>query len=356
MKQLFVILIFLLSALLIFSCASKREEAGGEREKDSDRVSDLPTAVNVMTLENSVFYHDLIANGIISSARIADLRFQTSEIIQHIYVKNGDKVAKGQKIAELDRFKLQNSLLQAKDNLERAALELQDVLIGQGYVLRDSAAIPAEVMSIAKIKSNYGQSLINCQNAEYQYDNAVLYAPFDGVIANLFIKENNMGNASETFCSVIDNSATEAVFYILESEIMLVRQGNLALVSPYAISNFSVEGKVSEINPIVDKNGMVRVKATLKNTGGMPDGMNVKVLIRQQLDRQLVIPKTALVLRTNKKVVFTVKNGIACWNYVSTGPENSTGYVVTEGLQAGDSVIYDGNINLAHESPISITR
>ncbi|MPM70358.1 hypothetical protein SDC9_117313 [bioreactor metagenome] len=53
-------------------------------------------------------------------------------------------------------------------------------------------------------------------------------------------------------------------------------------------------------------------------------------------------------------MVFTFKNGKAYWNYVSTGLENSSGYVVTEGLQAGDSVIYDGNINLAHESQVMI--
>jgi hypothetical protein len=74
------------------------------------------------------------------------------------------------------------------------------------------------------------------------------------------------------------------------------------------------------------------------------------------VDRQLVIPKEALVLRTNKKVVFTLKNERAQWVYVETGLENSGGYVVTAGLAAGDSVIYEGNINLAHESPVRVKR
>ena len=82
--------------------------------------------------------------------------------------------------------------------------------------------------------------------------------------------------------------------------------------------------------------------------------MNVKVLLQRTLDKQLAIPKTALVLRTNRQVVFTLNNGKAYWNYVSTGLENSTSFVITEGLQEGDTIIYDGNINLAHDTPVEV--
>jgi multidrug efflux pump subunit AcrA (membrane-fusion protein) len=110
-----------------------------------------------------------------------------------------------------------------------------------------------------------------------------------------------------------------------------------------------------EINPSIDKNGMVQVKALINNPKNqLYDGMNVKIYLQRSLGKQLVIPKEALVLRSNKKVVFTLKNGYAQWVYVQTGLENSGGYVVTEGLSEGDSVIYEGNINLAHETPVKL--
>jgi len=84
------------------------------------------------------------------------------------------------------------------------------------------------------------------------------------------------------------------------------------------------------------------------------DGMNVKIRVQRSLGKRLVIPKTALVLRTNKKVVFTLKDGKAQWVYVQTGLENSSGYEVTYGLVAGDTVIYEGNMNLAHETPVKV--
>ncbi len=337
---------------ILLSCSSKKEESE-ELSENPEIIDDKPAEVKAMLLEPSDFSHELISNGTISAMRRADLRFQANEMISRIYVKNGDQVSQGQKIAELDQFKLKSNLEQSKDAFERSKLDLQDVLIGQGYTLKDSAKIPEEVMKIAKVKSNYDQSRINYQVAEYNLKNASLYAPFDGVIANLFSKEHNQPSGAEPFCSVIDNQYPEVTFSILENELALVQRNDRVMLTPFSIGNYTTEGYITEINPAIDKNGMVRVKATLNNKSGkLYDGMNVKIRVQRLLKNQLVIPKTALVLRTNKQVIFTLKGGKAVWNYVQTGAENSDSYVITEGLHPGDSVIYEGNLNLAHEAAI----
>ncbi|MDR0542558.1 MAG: efflux RND transporter periplasmic adaptor subunit [Dysgonamonadaceae bacterium] len=345
--------ILCVNCLLFLACSSGKKTT--EEESVSTVLPDEITEVRALRLDYADFQHELIANGTVSARNKADLRFQTSEIIASIHVKNGDRVAKGQKIAMLDPFKLKNTLLQAKDNLERARLDLQDVLIGQGYSLGDSSRIPQEVMQIAKVKSNYDQSANQYALAEYNLQHAVLYAPFDGVVANLFAKVYNLPDASQPFCTIIDNAHPEIEFKVLESELAFLRMGDKIRVSPFSINDYSGEGQVTSINPTVDKNGMVMVKAPVNNPQNrLYDGMNVKIRLQRSLGRQLVIPKEALVLRTNKKVVFTLKNGLAQWVYVETGHENSIGYVVTEGLAAGDSVIYEGNINLAHGSPVKV--
>ncbi len=340
--------------MLLLSCGKKEKDALDET-KVSTVLPEEDNEVSVMRLEYTDFQHELIANGTVSSQNKADLKFQTPENIAAIYVKNGDRVSKGQKIAMLDQFKLQNTLAQAKDNLERARLELQDVLIGQGYAVGDTTKVPKEVLKLARVKSNYDQSEIHYNLAEYNLKNSVLYAPFDGVVANLFTKVHNIPNGSEPFCTIVDNGRPEADFMVLESELPVIRIGDKVQVSSFSVNDYSAEGRVSEINPAIDKNGMVRVKATISNPGNrLFEGMNIKVKLQRSLGKQLVVPKEALVLRTNKKVVFTYKDGIAMWVYVHTGLENSTGYVITDGLVEGDSVIYEGNINLAHETPVKI--
>jgi hypothetical protein len=105
---------------------------------------------------------------------------------------------------------------------------------------------------------------------------------------------------------------------------------------------------------VVDKNGMVRVKATLDNKdNAFAEGMNAKVRVQRLLGQRLVIPKSALLSRSNRQVVFTYKDGMALWVYVETAQENSDSHVVVSGLKAGDEVIHEGNFNLAHETPVA---
>jgi len=60
-----------------------------------------------------------------------------------------------------------------------------------------------------------------------------------------------------------------------------------------------------------------------------------------------------VVLRQGKEVVFTYEDGKALWNYVKTGLENSSRYTIESGLEPGMEVIVSGNLNLAHETPVT---
>jgi multidrug efflux pump subunit AcrA (membrane-fusion protein) len=107
---------------------------------------------------------------------------------------------------------------------------------------------------------------------------------------------------------------------------------------------------------------MVQVKATVQDKGKLFEGMNVKVSIHRSLDKQLVIPKSAVVLRSGKQVVFKLDQTKtkASWVYVHTHLENSDSYTIMnseeDGLKEGDIIITNGNINLAHEAPVKIVE
>lgn len=348
--QLFAILI--LAGMM--ACSGDKKEADNKEESVETVLPDEANEVTVMTLQSTDFNHELVSNGKLSARRFVDLKFESAEPVAAIYVKNGDRVTKGQKLAELSTFRLANKLAQSRNSLENAKLELQDVLIGQGYKLEDSTKVPAATMKLVKVKSGYDQSLAQFQLAEYEYKNAVLTAPFDGVVANLFAKEYNTASTAEKFCSIIDSRSLEAAFTVLESELPLIKSGDRVEVAPFALADVQTEGRISEINPLVDENGMVQVKAAVSDKGKLFEGMNVRVSIHRSLGKQLVVPKEAVVLRSGKQVVFTLTDGKAYWNYVHTGLENADSYTVVDGLKDGDIVITSGNINLAHEAPVKV--
>jgi len=355
MKKHSHILVFLVVMIVFAACSSKPKEQKEEQVK-TKLVEEL-TQVKALKLVKTAFAREILANGTVAAVRKADLYFQTNEVVTKIFVRNGDRVVKGQKIASLDLFKLNNSLQQASDNLEKSILELQNVLIGQGYSIKDSLKVPKEVMRIAKTRSNYIQNNIQYKMSVYNLKNAVIYAPFNGVVANLFSKEHNQSINSQAFCTIMDIASPEVIFQVLENELPMISSGDKVLISPFSVADYNVQGLINEINPSVDKNGMVRVKASVQSASNkLFDGMNVNVRVQKKMPNQLVIPKKALVLRTNRQVVFTLRNGKSMWNYVKTGLENATGFIVTEGLTEGDSVIYEGNINLAHEAPVSVLK
>ena len=346
-------------ALFILLCMAGCGEKKQEYSEKEGVETVLPASVNevtVMTLKKSAFNHELVSNGKVKAQEYVDLRFRTTtEPLAKVYVKNGDRVVKGQKIAELNLFTLENKLAQAKNTLDQSVLEMQDVLIGQGYAPDNLDDVPEDVMRLAKVKSGYEQSKANYGLAQYDLEQATLTAPFDGVVANLFDKQYNLPDASKPFCRIISTSDMNVEFTVLESELPLIKRGDKVDVTPYAATASPCKGSVTEINPLVDENGMVSIRARVDGGNRLFDGMNVRVNVKRSVPEQLVIPKTAVVLRSGKQVVFTLKDGKAMWNYVQTGLENMTEYTVSgDGMEEGAQVITSGNVNLAHETPVKV--
>ena len=83
--------------------------------------------------------------------------------------------------------------------------------------------------------------------------------------------------------------------------------------------------------------------------------MNVRISVFRSYGKHWAVPKTSVVLRTGKQVVFAYKNGTAAWHYVETGYENSTHYTITSPtLQEGDEVIFSGNEHLADGTNVKL--
>ena len=345
-------------ALVILTACSGTDSNNKEKEGVETVLPQQVNEVTVMKLAKGNFNHELVSNGKIVAKEYADLYFRTSEVVAKVYVKNGMYVRKGQKLAELDLFKLNNTLTQNKNALAQANLEMQDVLIGQGYAPDNLSAVPAEKLELAKVKSGYERAKAQYEASLYDVEQATLIAPFDGVVANLFDKQYNMPKSGEPFCRIIRTSAMEVDFTVLESELPLIKVGDQVEVTPYATAVGTRTGNVSEINPLVDENGMVRVKAQVNGGEKLFDGMNVRISVKRSVPDQMVVPRTAIVLRAGKQVIFTVKDSIAMWNYVQTGLENLSEYTLgkweASGLQEGMTVITTGNVNLAHETPVKI--
>ena len=224
--------------------------------------------------------YSLTASGKVKAANYTDLYFRSQEQIAHVYVKNGARVNKGQKLADLAMYTFQSNLRQAEIAIEQALLEFQDVLIGQGYPHDRMDAVPADVMKLARVKSGYEQAELQKEKALREIENATLVAPFDGVVANLTAQPYHMASGSVPFCRIIQINNMEVEFQVLENELHLVKMGQKVEIVPHASTVGVQLGEICSMNPLVDEKGMIQVRARVKGNVGLMEGMNVSVQIQ----------------------------------------------------------------------------
>ena len=346
-------------ALLALSC-------GGRASDDMKDGKAVPqpelNEVEVMVLERTDFAHQLLSNGKLVSSRKASLSFGTSGVVSALNVGNGASVRKGDVIAELDRSELRLSLESAQIAMQKAELDLYDVLAGQGYAAKDTLDVPADVLAMAKMRSGFSSARNSLERARREYEGAVLKAPFAGKIADVAAKRYETA-PSGAFCTLIDDGSFDVDFPVLESEYAFISKGLPVKVSPYADPAKVLVGQVTEVNPVVDRNGQVYVTARVRNDGSLLDGMNVKVTVERLMPGQLVVPRSAVVIRDNLDVLFTyTPDGKAHWTYVNILMSNGDSHVVTANtdraasLKEGDSVIISGNLNLADGSNVQLKK
>ena len=356
-SNLKITLVFVLLCALISCSSSKSKEADNAEKRQYTRQQN---PVSVMILQKSPFLKELVNNGKLVAIRKSELQFRVGEQLEKMTVKNGDQVKAGQVIAELNSFVYKQQLSNAQIQLKKARLEMQNVLIGQGYNSMDSTKIPKNIYDMSMVKSGYSEALQSLETAKFNLESTRLVAPFDGKVANIEHKRFDRIGAGTTFCSLIDDSEFEAEFRMVEGESGDIRMNDEVQLIPFSDQTI-FKGQISEINPVIDENGLILVKARVKNTGGLMDGMNVKVMVQREIPDQLVVPKSAVLLRDNQEVLFKcTKDSIAFWTYIQTIAENTTSYSVIAHpdkgaiLQAGDTVIISGNLNLAHESRVIV--
>ena len=266
--------------LVMTSCSTNSQQATTSQEPVTTPVDVQEEVVSEVKPEvKELPSNSLTATGKVKAANYTDLYFRSQEQIAHVYVKNGARVGKGQKIADLEVFALNSQLRQAEISLEQAKLELQDILIGQGYAPDHLDKVPADMMKLAKVKSGYEQADLQKENALREMENATLVAPFDGVIANLTAKPHHMASSSEPFCRIIQTSNMEVEFQVLENELHLIKMGQKVEIVPQATTVGVQQGEICSMNPLVNEKGLIQVRARVKGNVGLMEGMNVTVRI-----------------------------------------------------------------------------
>lgn len=349
MKNLLLVL-FSLSVL-----AGCKNQAAEQKEFGRMNRFEDQNIVVTETAHRGTFYREFESNGKLEAVRRAILQYELDEEIMTVDIRNGQRVEKEQTLSTLDGTNQRYSYDKACRMVEKNLLELENTLIGMGYQIQDTLTVPIHLMKVALIRSGYNEALSEKQMAQSNLKKIAVTAPFTGIVAGLKAKPFNRSGQYKEFCTLIDDSSFEVEFPVLESEAVKLSAGMTVAVIPYAFDGDTISGFLSAINPAVSESGMVLATALVQNkTGKLTDGMNAKVIVREAVPNQLIIPKSAVTLRQERKVVFVCKNDTANWRYVTVGEENAH-YCTIRGneIRPGEEVVVDGNFNLSHLAPVT---
>ncbi|MDX9942785.1 MAG: efflux RND transporter periplasmic adaptor subunit [Bacteroidales bacterium] len=350
--------LFIFSSLF-FSC---RNSSGGEGETErvTEVVSEFVTAVEVTIIEPSTFTLELISNGKLRARRKSRIAYPFGEELVGLMVQNGQQVKAGQGLAQLSSENLERRLEQARLRFARVSIEMEDLLLGRGYTLNDSLAVPSEIWQMASITSGYSEASSELRHLHEDLEKTLVKAPYAGAVAGITVQAFERVNPGEVFCTLIDNSAFLAEFPVMENELPWIAPGLKVEIEPFGMPGIIRQGEVLAVNPMVDEHGRVQVTALISPAGDLLDGMNVRVKVKREVPKQLVVPRQAVLYRDNLEVLFKYAGGRAEWTYVNIIHQNSSHFSVmanpdrVASLQPGDTVIVSGNMNLAHGSLVKI--
>ncbi|MCQ2360248.1 MAG: efflux RND transporter periplasmic adaptor subunit [Paludibacteraceae bacterium] len=324
------ITLLLLVATMLTGC-------GNLRQKKRNLPDSVPVTAVVVS-NGSTEYSAYTYSGYLAESYSSLLSFQTGGKLIKVYVSEGSKVKKGDKLAEIDSTQSVNALKSAEATLAQA----QD-----GYdrlkMVYDSGSI-SEVKWI-EMETKLEQAKSMAQGARKNLDDCTLTAPFNGIITSRTMEVGSHVLPSNAFIKIINTDSMLVVVDVPENDISAINEGQCAKIQVLALNNRQLWGKI--VNKNVDANQIshtYQVKIAVPNTdGNLMAGMVCKASIETAKDEtNIIIPYQAVQLMPDGRYVWCIVDGKSVRKKVETKGFANNGVIITQGLEPGDSVIVEG--------------
>ncbi len=280
-----------------------------------------------------------------------DLSFETSGKITKIYFQEGTLVKKGDLLAKVNDEPLQAELKKLQAQLPLA----NDRVFRQKSLLeRDAVSLEAYeqvTTDLEKLKADL--ELIKSRISQTE-----LRAPFDGVIGLRLVSEGTYASPTTVIARLTKISPLKLEFSINERQANQIRPG-----IPVA---FRIQGDLNEYNATVYamesaidmRTRTLKVRASYPNAGGkLKPGISAAISIRmKQIDNTLTVPNQAVIAEMGRDIVYIYKDGIARQVALSKGIRTESQLQVLKGLDAGDTLIVTGIMQLRDGMPVKIDK
>lgn len=290
--------------------------------------------------------------------------------ITRIYVQAGDRVAKGQLLAELETSSIRLQLKQAEAGVAVAEASYADALRNKERMDRLIKENAVSEMQREKIQLAFDAAAAQLEQAragldlaQHALDVSLMTAPFAGVIASKNAEVGDVINpmmggfgagGAGGVLTLMDYSRIKIVVAVSSQDIARVRKGQEAVLQVASLPGREFRGEVRAVNLTADPlNKKFGVEVVIDNPDAAlrPGTFGNLAFEVESHEDALVVPQIAIL---ENAYVFVVEGGKAVRKNVALGIQNTTMIEVLDGLAAGADVVVEGNFGLEEGAAVQV--
>jgi multidrug efflux system membrane fusion protein len=392
----------LLALLAMQGCGTTQTSAdggGGKKGKKGKGGDGAPVPVEVAKVIRKNVPIDVTAVGNVEPLSTVSVRPQVSGQIEEVFIQDGQYVAKGQKLFQIDSRPIEAQVAQAEATLSRDRAQLsqaqanlaRDVanekysrevagryvqLFAEGVVSRDdrdrlaasadalAQLVIADKAAIESVQAQIQADTATLSSIKLQLSFTTIYATLDGRAGNVTVKAGNIVTANQTEVlsiaqvqpiyvtfSVPENRLSEIQRFMAGTRLPVEAAGQDDLKSPE-------RGVLTFIDNNVDSTtGTIKLKGTFVNADRKlwpGEYANVTLSLSTQANA-LVIPTQAMQTGQDGTYVYVVDaDHKADVRPVTIGLRGENELVVDKGLAEGEMVVTQGQLRLAPGMRVSV--
>jgi RND family efflux transporter MFP subunit len=359
------ILIFTIPFALLISCGKKEvtdnlTDLKNEKNKIIAQIDSLNNALNIvetklskldsskkvqlvtaLAAKKDIFKHYVEIQGVVKSDKNIELRPELGGTIKTIYVKEGQHVATGQLLVQLDDSSLQNSIAELNTQLELAktTFDRQERLWNQ--------KIGSE-MQYLQAKTQKESLENNLATLKTQARKMKIIAPFSGVVDEIFPKTGELTSPQTAVVRLINLDKMYVEAEVTEAYLPIIQKGTEAVINFPSI-NKEITSNISQVsNYINPENRSFKVRIDISNKDKLIKPNLLADLKLLDFSSEGIIVPSILVQQDQNgdDYVFIINQkdneNVVSKKLIKAESEYAQNIFVSEGLTAEDTLVNSG--------------
>ncbi|WP_130733334.1 efflux RND transporter periplasmic adaptor subunit [Flavobacterium sp. J27] len=314
--------------------------------------------ITTITAKDTVFNHYLELQATVQTKQNIVLNAEYGGVLQQVYVKEGQRVSKGQTLAKIDDGGLGSQLAQLETQaaLAKTTFERQENLWNQ--------KIGSEIQYL-QAKTSYEAQMKAVSQMKAQIAKTVVRAPFSGTIDDIITEKGSVVGPGTPILRIVNLSDMYLEAEVPEKNIANVKKGTEVIVD-FPILGETINAKVTQasnyINP-ANRSFNIQIAVPSKN-GQIKPNLTSKIQIKDYTNPKTIVVPISIISENAEGEQYlyvadnTTKDGHATAKkvIVKTGLTQGNYAEITEGIKDGDLVISEGARSVKEGQKVSIIK